>query len=353
MVSPAMLRKLLDVLHHSGAISLSPRQLRGRGHIFCLHHVCPGLASPGGFAPNAKLEITPEFLAEVIALVRSRGFETISLGQAIERLRTGRFGDKPFSVFTLDDGYKDNYIHARDVFKHLQCPYTVFVSPGIISGESDLWWRILELLIKGAEHFHAKIAGIKFDLATASSAEKYKAWKILYTFFENLPQHEQHFEIRSLARAKGIDSVAYGRSVAMNLDELQALKLDPLCTLGGHTLNHFALAKLPDREAKLELLEAREVLGSLLGKQVLFNAYPYGDRANAGPREFKLAGEAGYKASLTTRKGVVFAAHGQNLQALPRIMVSGRFQELRYIDALISGLPTGLANGFRALNVGN
>ena len=104
-------------------------------------------------------------------------------------------------------------------------------------------------------------------------------------------------------------------------------------------------------DAKRELEASRLIIARELGEEIQFNAYPYGDEPNATPRDFKLASEAGYKASLTTRKGPVFAGHGQHLQALPRIMISGRFQELRYVDALISGLPTALLNRFRKVNV--
>ena len=54
-----------------------------------------------GFAPNSKLEITPSFLRELITLVRSRGFETLSLGTMVERLKQGRGTGKPMAVFTF------------------------------------------------------------------------------------------------------------------------------------------------------------------------------------------------------------------------------------------------------------
>ena len=46
----------------------------------------PGGPAPGAFAPNRALEITPEYLDQVIGRVREMGYELISLEEAIRRL---------------------------------------------------------------------------------------------------------------------------------------------------------------------------------------------------------------------------------------------------------------------------
>lgn len=351
MASPAILRACLDVMHFSGATAVSRKSLRGVGHIFCLHHVLPGGGRQKTFAPNSKLEIEPEFLASMIELVRGRGFETISLGEAVTRLRNGALGTRPFSVFTLDDGYRDNNEFARPVFNQLNCPYTIFVAPRIAEGTCEIWWRILEQLVNASPRFVAKIGGVQFDLATRSDAEKNRAWNILFPKVEGLEQHEQRRVIRTLAESRGIDVNGYCRNVAMDWNELREINKDPLCTLGAHTMNHLAVGKLSESDARFELAESHKIITRELGEPSDFNAYPYGDEPNAKPRDFQLAEQAGYRASLTTRKGVIYLGHADHLQALPRIMVSGRFQELRYIDAMISGLPTALSNRFRKVNV--
>jgi len=349
MASPELLRRLLDGLHYSGATTLARPMFKGDGVIFCLHHVLPGGGRETGFAPNAKLECEPEFLKGLINLARKRGYETVSLAEAITRLEQGT--KKPFAVFTLDDGYKDNQQFAQPMFQALSCPYTIFVAPRIAEGTSELWWRLLELCVAKADRFNSRIGGVEFDLPCKTEAEKWNAWAKLLPVVEGLEQFEQRRVIRTLCAKFGVDPDAYCRSVAMNWDELRAINQDPLCTIGAHTLNHHAVAKMNLEDAKRELEASRLIIGRELGEEVLFNAYPYGDEPNATARDFILAKEAGYKASLTTRKGVVFAGHAAHVQALPRIMISGRYQELRYVDALISGLPTALLNRFRKLNV--
>ena len=350
MPSPAVLRACLDALHFSGLTAATRRSLQGMGSIFCLHHVCPGGGRQTGFAPNSKLEIEPEFLAAIIGLVRDKGMETVSLAQAVQRLTLGEKARKPFAVFTLDDGYKDNQVYAQPVFDRLSCPYTIFVAPRIAEGTCELWWRILEMVINTGR-LETTIGGEDFFFKCNTDAAKFRAWNVLLPRVEKLEEHEQRRFIRALALAHGVDVDGYCRSVAMGWDELRAINQDPLCTIGAHTLNHHAVGKMSAADAEHELAASRSIIARELGEATAFNAYPYGDEPNATARDFKLAATAGYQASVTTRKGVCFAEHGAHLQALPRIMVSGRYQSLRYVDAMMSGLPTALFSNFRKLNV--
>ncbi|HMT14140.1 MAG TPA: hypothetical protein PKE19_05265, partial [Aestuariivirga sp.] len=73
-----------------------------------------------------------------------------------------------------------------------------------------------------------------------------------------------------------------------------------------------------------------------------------GDPGSAGQRDFRLTREAGYEAAVTTRKGMVFAGHADHLTALPRLSLSGEFQEVRYVQALLTGTPFALLNRFPA-----
>ena len=103
---------------------------------------------------------------------------------------------------------------------------------------------------------------------------------------------------------------------------------------------------------RAELDNSRTVIEAALGVRPAHLAYPVGDTAAAGPREFKIAAELGFKTAVTTRPGVVFRQHAEHLTALPRISLNGNFQRPRYAKVLISGAATALWNGFRPVNVG-
>jgi peptidoglycan/xylan/chitin deacetylase (PgdA/CDA1 family) len=96
---------------------------------------------------------------------------------------------------------------------------------------------------------------------------------------------------------------------------------------------------------------SRSVLEAALGVRPEHLAYPVGDSTSAGPREFRIAAELGFKTATTTRPGVLFKAHRDHLTGLPRISVNGEFQSHRYVKVLMSGAGTALLNHFRRVNV--
>jgi peptidoglycan/xylan/chitin deacetylase (PgdA/CDA1 family) len=350
MLRTALLSAGFETIYQSGLARLLSPFWGGLGVIFCMHHVRPGGGLQAGFAPNNNLEITPEFLSALITFVRYRGYETISLSDAVERLRSGRRGER-FAVFTLDDGYKDNLLHAMPIFQEHLCPFTVYVAPRIADGTCELWWRGLEAVIAKTNHLDVTLNGVSFTADTLNEAAKWNAWKTLAPRFQTIAEYAQRIAIGQLSERYQVDLNAICRAAAMTWDEIRTMADEPLATIGAHTLNHYNLLKLPDADARHEIVESGARIAAELNQPIEHFAFPYGNRDAAGPREFKLCEMAGYVSSVVTRMGTLQPEHAQHLQALPRVMVSGRFQKLRYIDALISGVPARLSNGLKPLNV--
>ena len=138
----------------------------------------------------------------------------------------------------------------------------------------------------------------------------------------------------------------------MNWSEIGELTNDPLCTIGAHTIHHYALARLEKTDAERQMRESAKILKSELDQAPRHFAYPYGYPAAAGQREFDLARELGFTSAVTTRHGVLYNDHKNHMHALPRISLNGNFQSMRYVDTLLSGLPTRLQNRGKKLNVG-
>ena len=95
---------------------------------------------------------------------------------------------------------------------------------------------------------------------------------------------------------------------------------------------------------------SRARIESALQRAIVHLAYPYGDRAAAGQREFALAGAAGYKTAVTTRPGMIFPECAGHLTALPRVSLNGNYQHARILPVLTSGAATAMWNGFRRVD---
>ena len=349
-MKPSVFRTGLDLLHYSGLSRLARPFTGGCGAIFMLHHVRPSHGRRG-FAPNAGLDVTPEFLDAVIGFVKARGWRLLSLEEAAEELRGGVRRESPFAVFTLDDGFRDNLEHALPVFRGHDCPFTVFAAPAYVDGKGELWWDALEEVIAISEVVRPGLDGVAAELLTRTDEERRAAWETIYWPVRGMEQHAQREWIRRFADAHGVDLEALCRREVMGWDELRTLAADPLCSIGAHTVHHYAVALLDADEAFAEMTESKVRLESELGVPVRTFAYPYGDAGSAGPRDFTLAGRAGFDVAVTTRKGLVYPEHVDHLMALPRVSLNGFYQKIRHVDVLLSGVPFVLFNGLKRLDV--
>lgn len=333
----AAIAALLRLLRLTGATRALAPAFRGRGVILTMHHVRP--AAPGSFQPNRILEITPEFLDEVIGLVADHGYDIAALDEVPARLASD---GPPFAVLTFDDGYRDNVDHALPVLRRHRAPFTMYVTTGFADATAPLWWLDLEQAIAVQDHVTVWLPGGPQHLATATAEEKKAAFETIYWALRPGPEGTLREAIARLAADAGIDPLLRTRALCLRWDGLRALAADPLCTIGAHTLTHPMLAKHAPDIARREMAESRAIIAEQLGREVRHLSYPVGDAGSAGPREFSLARAVGFETAVTTRPGVLFADHRAHLTALPRISVNGLFQAPRYLRALLSGVPFAL-----------
>ena len=320
---------------------------RGSGAILMFHHVRPARTDP--FQPNALLEITPDFLDRTLALVSRLGFDTVSLDAIPDRLT--RPGSKPFVALTFDDGYRDNVEFALPILKRHGTPWTMFATTDYPSGTGRLWWIELEEAVRRLDRLRLDNNGVVQELPAESAKEKHAAFAAAYRELRGGPEPRLREVIAGWCREAGIDSDALVRRLCLGWDDIRALSREPAVTIGAHTLSHPMLAKHDDETARREILESRAIIADRIGRPVRHFAYPVGDPGSAGPREFRIAQEAGFTTAVTTRPGHLFATHAEHLMALPRVSVNGLYQSEAALGALLSGVPFLLWNRGRRLNV--
>ena len=341
-------RTVMDALYFSRTYRALAPFSRGCGMIYMLHRVLP--ARENAFQPNALLEVTPEFLEQVIIDNKAAGVEFVSLEEAYRRMREGNF-KRRFAAVTLDDGYRDNLEIAYPIFERHKVPFTVFASSGIASSTCELWWLALERIIDENREVCVSFDDMSETLATDTVADKYAAFARLSKWIAcDLDEHSQRRAIRRMADDAGLDLAGMCRSLAMNWDELRLLKSKPLATIGGHSLGHHAIGRLSEEDARDQIWQDMERHAYELGDIPEYFAFPYGGRNAAGPRDFNLVQNLGYKLAVTTRPGQLFPDHRSYLTALPRVSLNGLFQKRRYAELLREGAPLAIYNGFRKVN---
>jgi peptidoglycan/xylan/chitin deacetylase (PgdA/CDA1 family) len=297
-----------------------------------------------GYAPNRLLEVTPDFLDDALGLIARRGFDFVTLAEAARRLREG---GPPFAALTFDDGYRDTCDLALPILERHNAPATVYLATGLIERSARLWWLELEEAIRRLDAIETPQGRI----STQTAAEKSAAYDRVYWALRARPEQDLLDAVAALAAKAGVSSAALAEPEFMTWDEAAAFARRPLISIGAHSLTHRRLALWPEASARAEMAESRAALQARLDVEVASFAYPVGDPSSAGAREFALARELGFQTAVTTRPGMVFPEHAAHLTALPRVSLNGLWQDLRYLDVLISGAPFVLWNRGRRLNV--
>lgn len=322
---------------------------RGQGAVLMFHHVRPWRPATPGFAPNRLLEITPEFLDEALVLVRRLGFDIVTLEEALTRLAAG--GGRPFVALTFDDGYRDNVVFALPVLERHDAPFTVYIATGFADRSAGMWWLALEEALRCARSVEIADEGLSLSLPTQTPGEKTKAFERIYWALRGGSEERLLEIVGALAAQQGVDGRALVEALCMDWPEIASVARHPLATIGAHSVSHKMLAKWPAEVAREEMQLSKQRIEEKIGVPVRHFAYPVGDSASAGRREFALAAEIGFASAVTTRPGMIFPAHKNHLTALPRVSVNGNWQDGGYFEVLLSGAPFALWNRGRRVNV--
>lgn len=338
------IRAMFEVLWASRLPGLVRRLSKSRGVIFTLHRVLPD--DPADFAPNAILQIKPDFLDFTIRRVRELGLDIVDIDEAIRRIEATEEGRK-FVVFTFDDAYRDNLKYALPILRRHQCPFTLYVPTSLVDGLGEVWWQALEDIIAAQPALAVTYLGETDYYPAATLKEKRLTYDALYWRLRQMPEDDRVSLVREIARQYDFDLDRHCRDLIMSWNELKTFAGEQLCTLGAHTVHHYELAKLPAEQAYNEIEQSLKVIKAQFGARPLHLSYPIGGSASAGPREFQMAEELGLRSAVTTRPGGLYHADKDHLLSLPRVSLNGLFQAHRYVDVFATGAIFSTMGGAR------
>ena len=332
--------RAFSVLKGTGLGRMLAPITQGCGAVFMMHHVRPPRADE--FQPNRHLEISPEFLKAAVERIRANGYEIISMDEAVDLLKSG-YGHRRYAVLTFDDGYRDNLDIAYPILKGLGAPFTVFVTTGLVDRTSELWWVALERIIAANDEVVFSREGGAGGLVCRTPEEKSACFeKISDHLTLEVGEKEQRLIIRALADRYGVDLKALAEELVMSWEDLRSLADDELVTIGAHTQDHFAMARLEPQDARADVLNGIGRLEQELGRRPKHFAYPYGKPHAVGQRDADIAREIGFASSVTTLPGVLQSVNARDPMMLPRVSLNGRFQDPAVVDQYLTGAPFAL-----------
>jgi peptidoglycan/xylan/chitin deacetylase (PgdA/CDA1 family) len=251
----------------------------------------------------------------------------VTLQQLADQIISNKLNRNTIAI-TFDDGYIDNFTVAKPLLEKYQLPATFFIASGNVGSDKEFWWDELEYIFLFSPLLPASlsiyISETQITLALKEEASlteelkrKHSLWKacteepptlrakLFYKIWEQLRplrfdlQQQYLQQIRTWANVPESTRPAYRM---MNTAELKQMAVNPLFTIGVHTVTHPALAHQSILYQKTELLENRKFLAELTNHEVKLLAYPYG---NYNSDTMTIVSDAQFNAAFTTEEKTI------------------------------------------------
>lgn len=243
-----------------------------------MHRVLPERSA---FKSNRELEITPDYLEQMILEKQSQGFRFVDI-DGFMATANGKRNEKKLIHVTFDDGFEDVFACAYPILKQYGIPFTIYVTTDMPDGKADLWWLQLEQLAKGDEEWFEK------------------TMKQIYQSSDDIA-HTMH------SITSTVPDLELSRRWSLSWEQLRQMVSEGLCTVGSHGVSHSAISLLPEEKAFQELTVSKHRLEEMLGVVVRHFSYPHSYFSDVTNQLVRKAGYSttvvGYGGSTRRKKG--------------------------------------------------
>jgi peptidoglycan/xylan/chitin deacetylase (PgdA/CDA1 family) len=104
-------------------------------------------------------------------------YDIVSIEELVDRLT--RPGRRRFAAFTLDDGYRDNLLHAYPVFSAENVPFTIYIPSEWPEGKGEPWWCAIEEVVAKCSSVEPGIKGLPVVLRAGTVEEKFRTFQAI------------------------------------------------------------------------------------------------------------------------------------------------------------------------------
>ena len=295
---------MADVL---GANRLGPRVDRAPHAVILNYH---RIAEPADDPLDREIiSATPDEFAAQLDFLHAN-FDCLTLAE-LEDLITADPGGVAGGrrvVLTFDDGYADNAAIAAPLLRRRGLPATFFITTGFIDGRRPAWWDEIAWILRAAAPQRLELPefGLSLDLAAGRAAsirqttDRYKA----------IPPQNAERLLDAIADRTGAGRMpqTVAVDVWMRWDDIRRLQQDGF-DIGGHTVSHPVLARLPEDQQAEEVTGCFRRLLEELGRPPHAFSYPVGQPDSFTPQSRQAVAAAGFGIAFSFYGGVARAGH--------------------------------------------
>ncbi len=254
----------------------------------------------------------------------ARNFNVISMDEMKQHLEISRPFKEKTVVITFDGGYADVLYTAKDVLDRFEAPATVFASSANILEGRRIWWKELEDFLianpcKG--RLDVDIDGRFHRWPLATQLDRFRAYDDLYSIVSNKTPPEQEAIIEQITASVDLQAEEFDDYRTMSAEELRRITEGGAIAVGGYTHSYVKLSRLPMGQQAEEILRNKEILQEVLGHDIEYFAYPFGNDDGYTPETMRILQDAGFALACSGSYGTVSATRGDGLFELPRVKV--------------------------------
>jgi peptidoglycan/xylan/chitin deacetylase (PgdA/CDA1 family) len=262
-----------------------------------------------GEQPLYRLGVSERVFRAQLDMLVGRGLTPVTAIDGWRRLAEGRPGR--WVAMTFDDGYEDNARRALPHLHAVSARATFYLTAGLMEERRAPWWDALAQAFERtrAARLEWTIEAERFDLPLGSRADRVRALQAVLPALARAPE-ERDRRIAAIRERLAVDA-----EPACELMDWEAAAglLRAGMEVGGHTLRHPLLSRVPPEEQRREILGSIDLIERRLGTRPVGFAYPGGayDRST-----LEIVAGSGLEYAVTTRPGAVLP--GARPYELPR-----------------------------------
>ena len=255
-----------------------------------------------------------EFEVQLAAL--QRAFNLLPLPEAHARLQSGTLPSRA-ACLTFDDGYANNCEVALPILQRKGVPATVFVATGFLDGGRMFNDTVIEAVRGVRGELDLRSLGLERYVLTDDEARR-RAIDLILTAIKHLEPAERTRRAERIARLAQVEPPSDLMMTSAQVRTLAEHGID----VGGHTVTHPILTRVPLDAARHEISEGKRQLEAIIGRPLRSFAYPNG-RPNQDytAEHARLVAEAGFEVGVSTARAA--ATRGCDPCQVPRVPIWG------------------------------
>lgn len=224
-------------------------------------------------------------------------FDVISLSDIFKMYKQNQKPKRQSIAITFDDGFENNYTFVYPILKKYNIPATFFISAICIENNNAILWpdvinilRQSDVNIINANNITFSKGINRYDYVNTESNLS------LLDFLKN-QKSEYHDKLIEFIKDKyHFDDILKNVETEiwklMSKKQITELAASNLVEIGSHGYLHYNLANIEEYKALEELKKSKELIESLINKEVISIAYPDSSYNN---KIKKLSLDTGYK----------------------------------------------------------